>query len=185
MCTFLINTFFCFPALLFHNYLVSLILPLAIYHRLVWRAQLWVPHKEMHTFHPTSHWRRDWRDETQHAMPTAVKCIGGGSLDVVPQSYHASAALKTFPFVFYIALLFYPLSFPSTVEAYLQVSAGVTGRLPSRHFKAALRPTTVRSFPGFVQSTTALLPPSCHPAPSALHCSLSTSVLEGGLCSCV
>lgn len=85
--------------------------PLAIYHRLVWRSQIWVPHKDTHTFHPTSHQRRDWRDETQHAMPTAGKCIGGGSLDVVPQSYHASAALKTFPFVFYLALLFYPLFF--------------------------------------------------------------------------
>lgn len=66
-------------------------------------------------------------------------------------------------------------------EAYLQVSAGVAGRFPSRHFTAALLPRTARSFPGFVQFATALLPPSCHPTP-ALHRSLSTSVWERDLC---
>jgi len=46
---------------------------------------------------------------------------------------------------------------------------------------AAVLSRTAHSFPGFVQSTTALLPHSCHPAPSALHCSRSTPVWEGGL----
>ena len=112
-----------------------------------------------------------------------------GSTYVEPWSCHASAAFKPPPPLFFrlpflclfLCLFFFFFFSPSAVRgAYLQVSAGVAGRLPSRHFTAALLPRTAHSFPGFVQSTTALLPLSCHPAPSALHRSLSTRVWEGG-----
>lgn len=108
-----------------------------------------------------------------------------GSSYVEPRSCHASAAFKPPPPPLFFSpslslslpLLFFFLLSPSAVRgAYLQVSAGVAGRLPSRHFTAALLPRTAHSFPGFVQSTTALLPLSCHPAPSALHRALSTRV---------
>lgn len=112
--------------------------------------------------------------QSQHAMPCTVK-LRGGSLDVVPLLYHASAALKTSP------LSSSAFSLSAAHTAYLQVSAGVAGRLLSRHFTSALLPRTVHSSPGFVQSTAAFLHPSCHPAPSALHRSLSTPVWEGGL----
>lgn len=116
--------------------------------------------------------------QSQHAMPSTEKFRG--SLDVESRSYHASAALK--PLLSSVAFLsvsssFFFFFFPSAVhKAYLQVSAGVAGRLPSRHLTAALLPRAAHSFPGFVQSTTALLVLLCNPAPSAPHRSLSAPV---------
>lgn len=99
-----------------------------------------------------------------------------GSLCAEPQSYHATMH------ELHENLICLPLSVASsaysprvTHKAYLQVSAGVTGRLPLRHVTAALLPRTAHSFAGFVQITT-LLSLSCNPVPSALHCSLSTPV---------
>lgn len=81
-----------------------------------------------------------------------------------------------------LCILLLCLFFSSVVHGtYLQVSAGVADWLPLRHFTAASVPRIARSFPGFVQSTTVLLHPSCHPASSAHPRSISTSMWEGGL----
>lgn len=126
--------------------------------------------------------------QSQHAMPSTDKLRGSW---VESRSYHASADSKPLLSSFaFLSLSLPQFFFPSAVHrAYLQVSAGVAGRLPSRHLTAALLPRTAHSFPGFVQSTTALLVLLCHQAPSAPHRSLSTPVWEGGLsvhvCLCV
>ena len=127
--------------------------------------------------------------QSQRVMPSTDKLRGEAARTwshgrAMHQRLLNLLLLCFFAFLFSVsssAFFFFFFFSPSAVRgAYLQVSAGVAGRLPSRHFTAALLPRTAHSFPGFVQSTTALLPLSCHPAPSALHRSLSTRVWEGG-----
>lgn len=139
----------------------------------------------MHTFYLASHFRWDlWLCNETHNAITACDAIhrqierrqlGRGAVVVPCISGFKTSPLLLLPCSLF-RFLFLCFSSSAVHKAYLQVSAGVAGRIPSRHFTAALLPRTAHSFPGFVQSTTALLPLSCHPAPSALHHSLSTPV---------
>lgn len=90
-------------------------------------------------------------------------------------------------FLHRLLLLLFPLrpslrsSPPATCAAYLQVSAGVAGRFPPRHFTADLHPRTARSFAGFAQTAAALLPLFLLPPSSFCSSLLSIySCVRGG-----